>query len=38
MSIRERRNGVTVFKRALDRLSRVNEAADAVIPIKADRV
>ncbi len=34
MSIRERSNGVTVFKRALHRLSRVNEAADAVIPYK----
>jgi hypothetical protein len=38
MPIRERSDAVTVFKQALDRLSRVNEAADPVIPIKEDRV
>ena len=38
MSIRELSDAVTVFQRAPDRLSLVKEAADAVIPVKEDRI
>jgi hypothetical protein len=38
MSIRERSDAVTVLQRAVDRLSRVKEAADPVIPVKEHRV
>jgi class 3 adenylate cyclase len=38
MSIRERSDAVTVLQRAVDRLSRVKEAADPLIPVMEDRV
>ena len=37
MSVSERSDAVTVLQRAMDRLSRVKEAADPVIHVKGDR-